>query len=84
MSKTRTILIILMSLALVALVAGTSLASSITLEKTTVPASAIYRVGDTITYNLLVANPGTFTNTLDRVWDILPDGSEHTIVTNLV
>ena len=64
-----------------------SLASEISLAKNVDPLSPNkYRVGDTIHYVLTVGNPAgnTETNTLDTIIDILPDGSEETIATDVV
>jgi len=51
--------------------------SAITITKATVPANAEYYVGDTIQYVMTVTNPANNTaiNTVDRIWDTLPDGS---------
>ena len=64
-----------------------SLASEISLAKNVDPLTPnTYRVGDTIHYVLTVGNPAgnTETNTLDTIIDILPDGSEETIATDVV
>ena len=59
------------------------MASQIVATKDTIPSLPnIYRVGDTIHYEMTVTNPpgNTATNNLTNIWDILPDGSTHWFV----
>ncbi|MBI2852664.1 MAG: DUF11 domain-containing protein [Chloroflexi bacterium] len=87
----RILLSVLTALAMVALTIPMAtapvLASQILLIKEVTPPSPnVYHVGDTITYELTVANPATntATNTLAVVHDFLPDGTTVTLATNLV
>jgi len=70
-------------LCMVLSMAAPVMAGQISGTKHTIPAEPnMYRVGDTIYYEMTVSNPGSNTanNTLTNIWDVLPDGSTHWFV----
>ncbi|HPM64554.1 MAG TPA: hypothetical protein PLM88_08540, partial [Bacillota bacterium] len=87
MRRPRSLIILFITMAMLIFMTTSSLASEISLAKNVDPLTPnTYRVGDTIHYVLTVGNPAgnTETNTLDTIIDILPDGSEETIATDVV